>query len=211
MIFNIDNFHIHKDPFRYALSDYVLPFTYEELLSAIDSESDLNKSITNNADFQKIEIRKSHSNGLIHDLLALMKSDELTGVLSNVFDIGPLSSDGTYDGGGLTITEAGGHLRYHADFPYSNNAKKYRVINCLLYLSSPDIIGGDLHLLDPKTRTVEASVPPQWGRLLAFPTTRFTPHGFSRVKNGRRIGVNAYFYADQPLDDRYSPGKTEWL
>jgi hypothetical protein len=72
-------------------------------------------------------------------------------------------------------------------------------------------MGGDLHLLDSSTKTVEASIQPLWGRILAFPTSRSTPHGFSIIKNGRRIGVNAYFYADSPLDDRFTPSKTEWL
>jgi len=211
MNLKINKFNIQTEPFRYALADFDVPFSYEELLDAIDIEPDSYKLRTNNTNFQKMEIRTSHTKGIIDDLLILMSSHELTKSLSAVFDIAPLTSDISYDGGGLTITDVGGHLHYHADFPYSNKVKKYRVINCLLYLSSPNIKGGDLHLLDPSTRTVEASVQPLWGRVIAFPTTRHTPHGFSKVKEGRRISVNAYFYADHPLDERYSPSKTEWL
>ena len=208
---NFGNFTLKKDPYKYAISQVDLPFTYDELIIAIDNESPNNKLISLNDNFQKTEIRKSDSHGIISELLEMMLSENLVRELRNLFDVESLSSDITFDGGGLTITEIGGYLRYHADFPYSNQAQKYRVINCLLYLASPDIVGGELHLIDPSTKTVEGIVNPVWGRLLAFPTTRYTPHGFPKVKRGKRIGVNAYFYADLPLDDRYLPGKTEWL
>jgi Rps23 Pro-64 3,4-dihydroxylase Tpa1-like proline 4-hydroxylase len=211
MSIQFDHFQILSYPFKHGLSKTELPFTYEELLAAIEDEGLINANERNNQNFQKTEIRASNKNGIVKEVLSLMSSAEMTEVLSDAFGIASLSSDKSFDGGGLTITDTGGFLRYHADFPYSNLAKKYRVINCLLYLSSPDIHGGDLHLLDPTTRTVEAAIEPVWGRLLAFPTSKNTPHGFSRITSGRRISVNAYYYADYPLDDRFAPGKTEWL
>lgn len=211
MRFRSESFSLFEYPFPYAIANADIPCSYEELLAAIEHEPDFNKNVSTTDNFQKTEIRRSNSDGIITDMLEGLSSYELTSVLARLFQIGTLYPDTTFDGGGLTITETGGHLRYHADFPYSNSAKKYRVINCLLYLSSPDIEGGNLHLLDPKSRTVEASIAPLWGTILAFPTAKNTPHGFSKVKKGRRISVNAYFYSDRPLDDRFVPGKTEWI
>ena len=109
------------------------------------------------------------------------------------------------------MTGVGKYLRYHFDFPYSNVAKKYRVVNALVYLSDPKIEGGELHLLDPETGTVEARVEPKFGTLALFATSDGSPHGVSKIYKHPRISINSYFYADKPLDNRIEPGKTTWL
>ena len=140
-----------------------------------------------------------------------MSSQKLADICANHLNLDRLEPDPEYDGGGLTITGTGKFLRYHYDFPYSNVAKKYRVVNALLYLSDPEIKGGELHLLDPKTGTVEATVLPKFGTLAIFPTSGQTPHGVSKIYNHPRISINSYFYADKPLDNRLDPSKTVWI
>ena len=51
----------------------------------------------------------------------------------------------------------------------------------------------------------------EFGLFVAFPTSKNTPHGFSRIKKGKRIGINSYFYSDSPLDERTEPSKTDWI
>ncbi len=144
-------------------------------------------------------------------LLDFMISQEVVTTCKDYFGLAELESDPSFDGGGLVVSEVGGYLRYHHDFPYSNETGKYRVVNALLYLSSRNLRGGNLHLLDPKSGTVEFEIVPSSGTFVAFPTSKFTPHGFSRILEGRRIGVNSYLYASSPLDGRWKPSATEWL
>lgn len=204
----IDCFTLNEYPFDCAVTKIIVPFNFNDVYEQVLLERET--TITNNHNFQKIEIRKPDSE-ILKSLLKYMQSIEIINALRDIFKIDDLTADPYFDGGGITISNVGAYLRYHHDFPYSNVTGKYRVVNALLYLSSDDIDGGDLHLLDPVSGTVEATIAPTWGTVVAFPTSKYTPHGFSRIRNGTRVGVNAYYYSNTPLDDRYEPQKTTWL
>jgi Rps23 Pro-64 3,4-dihydroxylase Tpa1-like proline 4-hydroxylase len=148
---------------------------------------------------------------MIGELLTGMQGEKILSFCKKIFHFEELYGDPNFDGGGLTITNKGGFLRYHADFPYSNLANRYRVINAILYLSTRDIQGGNLHLIDYDSGTVEASIQPKFGTIAIFPTSKYTQHGVSRILEGTRVGINAYFYANAPLDDRVDPSKTLWM
>ena len=177
----------------------------EEVLSNITKTSDW--VITEN--FQKLEIKKF--TGVLTSIIEDLSSKHFTEFLKEKFNINDIELDKSFDGGGLTFTKKGGFLRYHADFPYSDKVEKYRILNAILYLNYEKIEGGNLHLIDNDTKTVEEMVNPEMGRLVIFPTSKNTPHGVSVIKNGLRISLNAYYYSDEPLDDRFSPSRTMWL
>lgn len=208
MAVEITNLSLTDYPFGFVTADVELPFDYRSLMNDVE-DAVASASRSENENFQKIEIREA--SGLVGHLLEFMCSPAVVDICARAFDLDGLHPDPGFDGGGLTVTEEGGFLRYHNDFPYSNSAARYRVVNALLYLSSPDIEGGELHLLDPHSKTVEARIKPTFGTFLAFPTSKDTPHGFSRIRRGRRVSVNSYLYRDKPLDDRFQPSRTEWL
>ena len=201
---------VFYEPFKHIVYKDCIEGNQEDITSAaIKLGEEKKKSLVENDNYSKIEIKQS--DGPLKDLFAFMSSQELADICSKHLDLRKLEPDPEYDGGGLTITGIGKFLRYHYDFPYSNVAKKYRVVNALLYLSNPKIKGGELHLLDPKTGTVEASVSPKFGTLAIFSTSDQTPHGVSKIYKHPRISINSYFYSDKPLDERIEPSKTVWL
>lgn len=198
-----------NEPFPHIISTTDIHLNYELIEDLIASKSIDHFRVTNNIDFQKKELRSD--SGLLGNLLSAIQTDEIKKICEDSFNIKNLISDPNFDGGGLTITELNGYLKYHCDFPYSNEVNAYRVINTLLYLSDSALEGGDLHLLDPISLTVEKIIKLDFGLFVAFPTSKNTPHGFSRIKKGRRISINSYFYSDRPLDDRTEPSKTDWI
>ena len=207
------NLKSHKNfdiPFSYTIFENAIELSYQDFIKELNTiEVDLFTE-RNNENFQKKELSKCN-NIIINNLLDEIVSEHTLNKIKTIYNFQNLTTDPTFDGGGLTITETGGYLRYHADFPYSNSAKKFRVLNAILYLSDPTIIGGELHLLDFKTGTVEASIKPVYGTLLVFPTSKYTIHGFSKILKGKRITINSYLYDDKPIDDRNEPSKTIWF
>lgn len=137
---------------------------------------------------------------------------EKFGILSSI----ELTPDFSYDGGGYVISPPGAFLAYHADFNYSSNVMKYRVINVLIYMNDNYEInqGGELHILDPESKTVERRVQPDLGTILAFYTDDTSFHGVSKNREGFfRRSFNLYYYAAEPISSNQSktPHKTIWL
>jgi hypothetical protein len=198
-----------SDPFKHIVCKIDLglsPHQIQEFLTATPTQDFL---VNKNSNFQKKELRKA--SGHLGDILKYVCSQELLELCQREFGLSELKPDESFDGGGITVTSAPGFLRYHVDFPFSSVANAYRIVNVLLYLNDEDLCGGDLHLLDPISKTVEKIIKPEFGLLVAFMTSKNTPHGFSKIENGIRISVNSYFYHAAPLDDRWEPTKTGWL
>lgn len=159
-------------------------------------------SAEGNVDFQKV--------------LDAFSNQELADIIANKFNYDePLYPDPTFEGGGLTFSPPGTFLRYHADFNYSSNAERYRVINAILYLNYDyqTANGGHLHLIDPKSNTVEGVVEPVFNRCVMFKTNKNTPHGVNRNNDDfTRVSFNCYFYSDKPLlQDEVEPHRTLWV
>ncbi len=209
LMLNLSNWEAFTRPFPYVVIKNTISIDSEKFKYEVDEILSGSVNIKTDNNFQKIEIKKA--GGIIGELLSEMQSNQLLDFASQKFSLGNISSDISYDGGGFTITKQGGFLRYHADFPYSNNVQKYRVLNALMYLCDDDFEGGELHLIDPYSGTVEARITPKFGTIAIFPTSKYTPHGVSRIIKGNRISINSYFYDSKPLDDRLTPSKTMWL
>lgn len=205
---NKKNIVFFNKPFQHLVVDLDLSFNYRDILKVFSLKND--ESIKrDNKNFQKIEIRKSDS--VLAEIFNDVQSDKMIELCQEYFGFKSLIKDLSFDGGGFTATSAPGYLRYHHDFPFSSDVNAYRVCNILLYLNSAQLKGGNLHLLDPESKTVEKIIKPKFGRLVIFPTSRYTPHGFSRIESGLRLSINSYFYAKKPLDDRFQPAPTDWL
>lgn len=154
----------------------------------------------------------------LNKFLNLLSSEEFVSSLKKIFDIPQelnLLTDPTYDGGGYVISPPGSFLRYHADFNYSSKAEKYRVLNILFYLNQDyqEDLGGELHLLDAQTKTVEKRVAPKANTLLGFLTDDISFHGVSIIRKQPRRSFNIYYYSDKPIseDQATIPHKTIWV
>jgi len=207
---NLKNPLVKEEPFRHIIFQNCIPLDQKavtaEAMAVLDAAK---KTKAESSNYSKIEVK--HADGICGQLLDAMCGEELGKLCSKYFTLPGLTPDPEYDGGGLTMTAPGKFLRYHYDFPFSSVAKKYRVVNALLYLSDPAIEGGELHLLDADSGTVEATVSPKFGTLAIFATSDKSPHGVSKIRRHPRISINSYFYLNQPLDNRVEPSKTTWL
>jgi hypothetical protein len=208
MIF-IKKKQVFSDPFKHIVCEIDTSCSPLDIQRYLESTPSDDFIVNKNANFQKKELRKASDQ--LGKILYCMCSSELLQLCEAEFGLTRLKPDETFDGGGITVTGAPGFLRYHVDFPYSSSANAYRVVNTILYLNNSDLRGGDLHLLDPISKTVEKVIKPKFGLLVAFMTSKNTPHGFSKIKTGTRISVNSYFYHAAPLDDRFEPTKTGWI
>lgn len=206
---NLKNYKKFLRPFPHLVIKNAISIDSARFKNEVNEILTSSENIRKNENFQKIEIKKA--GGLIGQLLSEMQGSQLLDFARENFSLNNISSDLSYDGGGFTITPQGGFLRYHADFPYSSKVEKYRVLNALLYLCDDDFEGGELHLIDPISGTVEARITPKFGTIAIFPTSKYTPHGVSRIIKGNRLSINSYFYDSKPLDDRLIPSKTIWL
>jgi hypothetical protein len=207
--FNLNNFSNHQYPFSHSIFENVLNIKFEVILNELMKIQDEDFVFSKNSNFQKKELRAC--SGIFGQMMNELNSETFLDKLKNIYSFTNLTFDRSFDGGGLTITQEGGYLRYHADFPYSNATQKFRVLNAILYLSNSSINGGELQLLDYESGTVAASIKPTFGRLVVFPTSKYTIHGFNKVINQDRISINAYYYDDSPIDDRNQPSKTIWF
>ena len=156
---------------------------------------------------------------VLNNLMKFLQSEDFINELKTKFQIDPkikIYGDNSFDGGGYVISPPNSFLGYHADFNFSSNMGKYRVLNLLIYMNSgyePEH-GGHLHALDPISKTVEASFLPNINSAFAFFTDDKSFHGVS--KNGKdfyRRSFNLYYYADVPIseDQTVNPHKTIWL
>lgn len=155
----------------------------------------------------------------LNEFLDFYSSSYFIKILKQKFGISEeiqIFADNSYDGGGYVISPPGSYLSYHADFNFSNNVGKYRVLNVLFYLNQnyDFLSGGHLHLLDSKSKTVEKIILPKENTMLAFFTDDISFHGVSKNhENFFRRSFNLYYYSDIPISSHQShePHKTIWL
>ena len=217
----IDDTNISNYPFKHLLIENFLESNEIENLQKdlvqLERVSEPRRYVSDHGDKREW---KSFSEDLknLNGFLNFLASPEFIDCLKRTFSL-PLETtiypDPTYDGGGYVISPPGAFLRYHADFNYSSKAEKYRVINVLFYLNEnyQDSFGGELHLLDAETKTVEKRVQPRSNVLLGFLTDDVSFHGVSIIREQSRRSFNIYYYADQPISDdqTLTPHKTIWV
>ena len=214
--------NIERYPFKHLIVPNFLPESFlSELQLDVTALQKLTPSNVFDSEFGVKKEWKNFPESLPHlfEFMNYLKSDSFCEVLKSSFDLPGserLIPDETYDGGGFVISPPGAYLTYHADFNYSNNLGKYRVLNVLYYFNEDyeEEFGGKLHLLDSVSKTVEVEISPKINTILAFLTDDISFHGVSRNAAGfSRKSFNLYFYADSPLsaDQSLDPHKTIWI
>lgn len=215
----INNSTIEHSPFKYILIRDFLPLefaekSYSDLLRVEELKPD-NSFISDNGLKREYKTHKADINEY-NKLMDLFSKDYLLSIIESKFGLksGSLYSDSSYDGGGYVISPCKTYLRYHVDFNFSDKLNKYRCINLILYMNRDykDEYGGQLHLLDNSTKTVEKIIKPYFNTAVIFLTNSNTPHGVSINNNFERRSINVYYYSDEPLHDNDRvPHKTIWL
>jgi Rps23 Pro-64 3,4-dihydroxylase Tpa1-like proline 4-hydroxylase len=222
MLFKVTNSSLEIYPFPYfliedSLSESDLALLLEEL-KTLEKTKPTSKF---DSDFGQKKEWKSFPSEFVNlnEILSFLGSEEFINMLKLKFKIDSevqIYPDFTYDGGGYVISPPGSFLGYHADFNFSSVSKMYRVLNILLYMNqgySTDN-GGELHLLDSVSKTVERRVSPKAGTLLGFFTDDVSFHGVSKNNdNFFRRSFNLYYYCATPISANQSiePHKTIWV
>ncbi len=169
---------------------------------------------------QKKEYRLfDHSNGAVFTFIQALYSEQFLQLLKDKFQIPAeleLFPDWAFDGGGYVVSPQQAFLSYHADFNFSSQVGMYRVLNILFYMNDNyfENQGGELHLLDSVSKTVEKRVSPKLNTLIAFKTDDVSLHGVSRNSlSFNRRSFNIYYYAKSPVSINQSsaPHKTLWV
>ncbi len=204
-----------------VIENFLEPAALDELFQDLTSvENSAPDKLFDSAHGTKKEWRNFPDNDSpLSKWMLFLSSPEFIDSLRKIFSIGSeieIFPDPTYDGGGYVISPPNAFLSYHADFNFSSNIDKYRSLNVLFYMNQnyDESFGGQLHLLDSESKTVEAKVEPRANTLLAFRTDDESIHGVSRNRNNfHRRSFNIYYYTNKPVSQKQSekPHKTLWL
>ncbi len=205
----------------FMLKDLLAPQETHSIIAELRLLEKTDPTSIFNSEFGQKREWKSFPNELekLNDLLMFLGSASFIDTLKVKFEIAPeveVFPDFSYDGGGYVISPPGSFLGYHADFNFSSSANMYRVLNVLLYLNEnyASSNGGELHLLDSESKTVEKRVSPEMGTLLGFFTDDTPFHGVSRNNEDFfRRSLNLYYYSASPIsqNQKKEPHKTIWI
>ena len=124
--------------------------------------------------------------------------------LREVTGIEDLVADPMFHGGGLHESFRGGWLNIHADWTQHPHLPLVRRLNLIVYLSEDwkEEWGGALELWNPGATEAGAKVPPLFNRMVIFPTTSETLHGFPdalRCPSDRsRRSASVFYWSPDP-------------
>jgi 2OG-Fe(II) oxygenase superfamily len=219
---SLQKVEVNRYPFaHFIVKNFLNEIELDKVLTDLEVLEESSPTSIFKSNFGEKKEWKKFSGDLVHlsGFLEYLSSADFIESLQEKFNIPKeikLYPDSTYDGGGYVISPPGSYLGYHADFNFSSQAEKYRVLNVLVYMNKDyqHKNGGVLHLLDPDSKTVEAEVLPEANTLLAFFTDDISFHGVSKNKQDfYRRSFNLYYYADQPISPNqgFDPHKTIWL
>lgn len=160
-------------------------------------------------------------------------SSEFLGWMSQISGIPDLIFDPEYVGGGTHENLPGQDMSVHVDFNYHPKRGWHRRLNALVYLNPvwQADWGGELELWrepwSPPSRNKIRKIAPSWNRLVVFPTTEASWHGFEAVRCPNGIGRKSFalylyskerpkaetgamhstIYYERPLPETIQPGK----
>ena len=144
----------------------------------------------------------------INKLIKYLNSSFFCRILSGMFEIPNLVSDGDLAGGGLHLIGNGGFLKVHADFNQSDKKPDYhRRLNLILYLSDEwkDSYNGNLELWNTDLTKAEVKIEPISNRMICFNTQPdgdvIAYHGHPKPlnvpENIYRKSIALYYYSKE--------------
>lgn len=133
-----------------------------------------------------------------------LNSERFVDLVSELTGVAGLYPDLSLEGGGLHLTERGGHLNLHADFTAHPHRPTWRRhLNLLIYLNPgwQESWGGSLELWDAAVTRCEQRIEPLHNRAVIFRTDARSFHGYPdplRCPEGvTRRGFAVYYFTDE--------------
>lgn len=140
---------------------------------------------------------------LVLPSIRLLNSSPILKAMSERLAIPKLMPDPYFSGGGLNMTEKGGHLDIHVDGNYHDASGLNRRVNILIYLTEgwqPDW-GGEFGIYSDGGEVLVKAVPPVFNRCVIFDTHDQSFHGLPNPINfpegNPRKSILLYYYTKE--------------
>jgi hypothetical protein len=194
-----------SEPFQYSIIDDFLP---ENLISAaLSGFPPLTEESWEHSNDPGIEVKsrtvwKSEfdvPDGLI-DIIRVLNSSLILNTMSNLLSIPKLMPDPYFSGGGLNVSQTGGHLDVHVDGNYHDASGMHRRVNLLMYLNPnwEKSWGGEFGVYSEDGSKLVKAIPPLLNRCVIFDTHDKSYHGLPNPikfpKESPRKSIILYYY-----------------
>lgn len=156
----------------------------------------------------------------IIDVVRIANSSLILKAISNVFAIPKLMPDPYFSGGGLNISEKGGHLDIHIDGNYHDASGMNRRVNLLIYFNPnwKKDWGGEFGIYSENGQILTRSIEPLFNRCVIFDSHDRSFHGFPNPINfpqdDPRRSIILYYYTHAPRPshqiDIFEPHSALW-
>ena len=203
------NTHYFDEPFQHIIIDNFFPSKFAKTASEAFGLIPKTEWDYSNDDGIEVKCRTTWTSEFdIPDLLLpsirLLNSSPVLKALSTRLSIPKLMPDPYFTGGGLNMTEKGGHLDIHIDGNYHDASGLNRRVNVLVYLTegwSSDW-GGEFGIYSDNGDVLVKSVPPLFNRCVIFDTHDQSYHGLPNPINfpsdNPRKSIILYYYTKAP-------------
>ena len=172
------------EPFQHSIIDNFLP---ESLVkAALSGFPPLTEECWEHSDDEGIEVKSRTAwksefdvpDGLI-DIIRILNSSLILNTMSELLSIPKLMPDPYFSGGGLNVSQTGGHLDVHVDGNYHDASGMHRRVNLLIYLNPnwEKSWGGEFGVYSEDGSKLVKAIPPLLNRCVVFDTHDKSYHG----------------------------------
>lgn len=200
-----DKNNYFSEPFQHIVLDNVFPETLAK--NIMDSFPSLENECWDHSKDEGIEVKSRTTwnsefdiPDIIIDAVRIFNSAQILRSIGKVFDIPKLMPDPYFSGGGLNVSEKGGHLDIHVDGNYHDASGMNRRVNLLFYLNPnwEKSWGGELGMYNNSGNDLVKSVEPLFNRCVIFDTHDKSFHGLPNKinfpKSEPRKSIILYYY-----------------
>ena len=203
------NSNYNKEPFQHIVLNNLLPA--DLALAALNSFPPMEDSTWEHTRDEGIEVKsrttwKSEFDipKNIVDAVRIFNSAPVLRAIGDVFDMPKLMPDPYFSGGGLNVSEKGGHLDVHVDGNYHDASGMNRRVNLLLYLNPnwQEAWGGEFGIYSGDGNELVKTVAPLFNRCVIFDSHDKSYHGLPNPINfpaeDPRRSIILYYYTVAP-------------
>jgi len=197
--------NLEKQPFNHLVID---DFLDKKLaINAMNSFPSLNDDCWNHSTDLGIEV-KSRTNWKsefdipenIIDVIRISNSSLILKAISEILRIPKLMPDPYFSGGGLNVSERGGHLDVHIDGNYHDASGLNRRVNLIIYFNPKweKSWGGEFGIYSDDGSKLIKAIPPKFNRCIIFDSHDKSFHGLPNPikfpKDDPRKSIILYYY-----------------
>ena len=198
-----------KEPFQYIIMDEFIPVAFAR--DAMDAFPPMSDETWDHTHDEGIEVKsrttwKSEFDipETLVDAIRVFNSAPVLKAIGEVFDIPKLMPDPYFSGGGLNVSEKGGHLDVHVDGNYHDASGMNRRVNLLLYLNPnwQEDWGGEFGVYAEDGEELVKAIEPLFNRCVIFDSHDKSYHGLPNPINfpadDPRRSIILYYYTVAP-------------